>query len=351
MQFSILASIFALALCQLVFASKQEDIHIKSRRVALARRSTDSVYTHRAVDEYVEGLFRNSEHSLKYLRYMNEAQYRLTPTKKFSRSGTKPVGSRCRLVTVKDSFTGSHDDRIYFRAFGGDYRRRSGPAGFAGYEKKFRDGSQCFPFDYKLTVILDMNTNFDSYSLSKFEKIQKDKSLQPISVSIAGRKVRAKLTENGLTGTYKVVEGYEIQLLTPPKVSVERFKEILKELKSRYATLTDLIDAWTCKAQLSDKSAVYYTLFLREEKDAALFKFGPIVPQLATFPEKIADTIKQFSPDFDAEIDDFVNEMKNRFQKTKELMESFGGSESTLDDFAARSVQCDKARRLIPGEK
>ncbi|KAK6511132.1 hypothetical protein TWF481_000054 [Arthrobotrys musiformis] len=329
-----------MALCRFAFAGEQNDIHIKGRRAGVAKRGTDSVYTHRAVDEYLARILHGSEYSLKYLRVLNPNQYRITP----KMYGASPVGRRCRFVKVSDAW--NDDDRDLFYTFAQGYRNRTVKE---AYKTRFGSASLCFEFDFKLAAILDLNTHYDSFALKQFEEIQKDKSLQPISVSIAGRKIRTKLTENGLTGTYTIAKGTEIQMLTPPKVSREDFKKLINDLKSRYATLTNLINAWTCKNQLTDKSATYYTLFEREEKDALIRGYGYTLPHLDMLSDNIGGTIKQFSSEFDAEVDDFVRDVRIRFENSKNLMKRFGGSEASGSDALSSFQSCLEVSKLIPG--
>ncbi|KAK6544702.1 hypothetical protein TWF694_001388 [Orbilia ellipsospora] len=203
------------------------------------------------------------------------------------------------------------------------YSSRDGEV-FLSYQEQFQNGSECFWHDYKIAVILDVVSTYSDFA-SSFTQLN------------------ARICPEGTT------EGSSETCNLPSELAtVDDVQTSVGYLQNRIITFMDSIDAWTCREQLTDRSATYFTLFLREEKDLVLKKPEPSSPDTefdtylhaADFLTSILTTLQPNSIEFATDLNGVIDNVKTRFARTKSLMEAFGSGTGTLDQIGDNLAYC-----------
>ncbi|KAK6522428.1 hypothetical protein TWF281_002989 [Arthrobotrys megalospora] len=221
------------------------------------------------------------------------------------------------------------------------------------FKRDFKQGSGCVEFDYKLGLILDVNIQSLASLLGEFRTAQAN----------AGDKVKTR--KERIDGIGSPLTLHTTITTTREKyVPIHFLNEVIQALHKRTAKMFDLIDAWTCRNKNTDKSATYYLLFLRPNPYEEFHTIKTIdpetkkvvkeeipaptaAPQEVLFAKMIRSALQEYSRDFDAELNAFVEDIEFRSQRTREFMETFGtGTPERLPEALAR---CDELRNLIPG--
>ncbi|EPS39794.1 hypothetical protein H072_6335 [Dactylellina haptotyla CBS 200.50] len=144
----------------------------------------------------------------------------------------------------------------------------------------------------------------------------------------------------------------------------------MKMLSTRFDTLFDYLDAWTCENKLTSKSMTYYTLFLRKVEDVhAAIKLDkepalhfsdiaeveqPVFPWYSCyFLEATFD--QDVDPNFHVAADILADSLRKRISDTERLMELIDKDEPPTDpnDFFNHNAfsvkeQCAKVKGKLP---
>ncbi|KAK6507017.1 hypothetical protein TWF481_005471 [Arthrobotrys musiformis] len=123
----------------------------------------------------------------------------------------------------------------------------------------------------------------------------------------------------------------------------EEYNQYITDLDKSMTYLYDLIDAWICLYKMTDKSASYYTLFLRKREDTGIMKLlnhenakknGPATPPpktnlmtlhlLEDYPKVLLFALIGVTSDIGSDARKLIAKLLERAMATKVAMQTFG---------------------------
>ncbi|KAK6540918.1 hypothetical protein TWF694_008302 [Orbilia ellipsospora] len=207
---------------------------------------------------------------------------------------------------------------------------------FLALNSQFGDGSTCFLHDLKIALILRYGGGSSITSLGAVKQ-RSNNDYKPGQEICATNPDGQNFCGSTMIALSTMADG----------------RARINSVTAKLIEMTTLLDAWTCRDKLTDKSLTYRVLFQdgsNPEKSEHIATADDFAINVSGLPKRIAKVFKSINSEFDAEVDRMVAKLEPQFARTKRLMETFskGIQDENLLEFSGDFVYCTKLRKKLP---